>query len=232
MEMKVLSRNLADLPDEIWRDIPELEELACISNYGRVKRKAREIEDARGFSYTLKERIQKVKLKPFYNTHLGQHTYYPSCSIYIQKQSYTISIARTVYHCFVAPFNLSDPSVLIIPKDHNSLNIYPENLLKVTYHKFQEIIRESKRRKPEFWKNNGFGVPFYAIGQMSHRKKIHQYNLDGSYIASFESIAVAAQTLNIAPSTISRVINGNGKTGAGFLWKVNKDTGQQEGEGR
>jgi hypothetical protein len=33
-----LDVELIDLPDEIWKDVPGLEEYAMISNYGRVKR--------------------------------------------------------------------------------------------------------------------------------------------------------------------------------------------------
>lgn len=45
-----------DLPDEIWKDVPEYEGYA-ISNYGRVKSKERMIQCSNNRSYIVEERI-------------------------------------------------------------------------------------------------------------------------------------------------------------------------------
>ena len=58
--------------------------------------------------------------------------------------------------------------------------------------------------------------------KITHNKIIHQYDLNGLYIASYDSIRKAAKLNNTSTSTISRFLNGLYKKGGGFLWSYDK----------
>ena len=50
-------------------------------------------------------------------------------------------------------------------------------------------------------------------------KKIEQYSLDGEYIQTFESVALAAKHFKCHSSSILGAANGRQKTSCGFIWK-------------
>jgi hypothetical protein len=85
-------------------------------------------------------------------------------------------------------------------KDGNKINNKIENLEFVTN-------KENQIHKHQ----NGLGNNL--------TKQVNQYNLDGNYIKTHKSIALAAKDVNISKSCIRSVLNGYGKTAAGFIWK-------------
>jgi hypothetical protein len=68
-------------------------------------------------------------------------------------------------------------------------------------------------------------VSNYPIGEPWRakrlQKKVHQYNLDGKYIRTFESVKSAAERCRISASTISGAIKEN-TTAAGYKWRFIK----------
>jgi len=218
LQALILRRELNDLPGELWKDIPGMDGVAMISNLGRVKRMALEITNKLGHSYLLGERMQKIKLQVYYNRSLQEYHHYPTTRVQVSGKSYFIAISRAVYYCFVERFDLADSSVLIISKDHNGLNMAPENLMKVTYNQFQQHIRNHSRRAADFWQHNKMDMPFYTIGHLSKKKQVSQYNMDGYRIATFPSISDAARSLGCGDSTIAYAISGGGLTALGYIW--------------
>lgn len=220
---EILNQELKDLPNERWEDIPMLDGIARISNYGRVKRMEHEVTDSRGITYILKERIQKIKVHRYYNRSLKEDSYHIGTRINVQNKNYLITIGRMVYYCFVEHFDITDKSIIIIPVDHNGLNMKPENLIKVNHEGFQKHIRSNNRRDPDFWKHNKMEVPFFTIGQKSHEKEVSRYNTEGILIATYDSIVNAANEMKVGDSAISRVITGEGLTCCGYIWQLGKD---------
>lgn len=55
---------------------------------------------------------------------------------------------------------------------------------------------------------------------MSNKKRIHQYGLDGKYIQTFDSIADAHKALGIKGVGIYRVTLGKAKSCHGFQWRL------------
>ena len=51
------------------------------------------------------------------------------------------------------------------------------------------------------------------------RIKVNQYDLEGNFISKWESITVAAKTLNIKDSDISRVCKGKRNKCGGYIWR-------------
>lgn len=61
---------LENLPDEIWKDIPEYEGMYQVSSFGRVKSLSRKVKDYKGFRL-IKTRIKKQHYNS--NNYLGTH---------------------------------------------------------------------------------------------------------------------------------------------------------------
>lgn len=53
-------------------------------------------------------------------------------------------------------------------------------------------------------------------------KKVDQYNLDGSFIQTFESVKDAARYAKVDTTAIRRVCQNKQKTSAGFIWKYHQ----------
>lgn len=51
-------------------------------------------------------------------------------------------------------------------------------------------------------------------------KKVVQYSLDGEIIKIWESIKLAAETLDIDKTSISHCVSGKYKTAYGYIWKL------------
>lgn len=54
---------------------------------------------------------------------------------------------------------------------------------------------------------------------LTAKKKIHQYNLDGSFIKEFESVKQAGEELGIDNTGISKCLKGHLKKSGGYIWK-------------
>ncbi len=52
-------------------------------------------------------------------------------------------------------------------------------------------------------------------------KPVSQYTLDGTFVASFKSIAEASRSTGVSVGLIVHVLKGRNKTGGGFIWKYN-----------
>ena len=59
-------------------------------------------------------------------------------------------------------------------------------------------------------------------------RKVNQYSLTGTLIASFKSITEASKSTNIDNSLIGAVARGKGKTAGGFIWKYEEEKGLKD----
>jgi hypothetical protein len=122
----IFNTSIKNVSKERWKDMPDFEDLYQISNYGRVKSLARWINRGLRADYYRPERIIKLRI-----TTSGQGKQkYIDLQVKLHKDSkrYMFSVARYVYYLFVAPFDLSDHSIIITRKDSDKLNCYYRNL--------------------------------------------------------------------------------------------------------
>lgn len=68
------------------------------------------------------------------------------------------------------------------------------------------------------WKvfDNNYSI---EIKENKKKKKVHQFDLFGEYVASYESLAKASESTNICYSSIQKCASGENKTGGGYIWK-------------
>ena len=54
-------------------------------------------------------------------------------------------------------------------------------------------------------------------------KSVNQYDMDGNFIKSYESLSQASRETGISVSSISKNTRGDHQTAGGYVWKYNKE---------
>lgn len=215
------NNSLKNLPDEKWAEIPDLVDAFHISNHGRIKSLAREINYANGKVIHKKERILMAGISPANNYYVKDFTYQLNISLNFNKKIYNFSVARLVHYCFNDnAFDLNDHSLFILQKDGNGLNCYYNNLIAVSAEYKQKRIYDKKRNITSFsW------LDMKAIVQKDLERRnqmVTQYDKKGKKIGTFKSIKEASENTGIYRSHISAVINNYWVTAGGYIWRKGK----------
>jgi hypothetical protein len=192
--------SLKDLPDEEWKLIEGFENYA-VSNYGRIKSLERCVVNSYGGEHQLLDRIMKLQVTRYYNKYLKSYFYSVRCNLCVEGKTYGKSVARLVYYHFVEKFDMDDHSFLISFKDDNRFNVHFSNLEKLTVSKLHSKSLSTGRGK----KGN-------------YQQAVSQYTVDGNFVASYESIYAASETLGIYPPHILSVLDKKNITTGKFLW--------------
>lgn len=213
-------RRLSDLEGEIWKDIPGIEGYGMISNYGRVKRLAYETFDKNGKPLRYEERIQSQKITSYFNQFKQDKEGNLSARIQINGVCHSLSVGRIVYYCFVEKFDLSDKYIYISYKDYNRLNTTPDNLFKADHAGLQQHIIRAGRKDLHFGHSAENQELFTQMGRDVNIKKVSQYDMDGNYLATFESISAAAAAVGVSLAVISSAVDGRKNlTAGGYIWR-------------
>ena len=61
------------------------------------------------------------------------------------------------------------------------------------------------------------------IKENKKKKKVHQFDLSGTYIRSYESVVKASEITNIGRTSIQQCASGKNHTAGGYIWKYNDD---------
>ncbi|HEY1870491.1 MAG TPA: NUMOD1 domain-containing DNA-binding protein [Chitinophagaceae bacterium] len=213
--------NLKSIKGEKWKDIPGLEMYAQVSNYGRIKRLAYELEYSDGRIFLKPEKILKPVIAKIPNRFTNDNIFFLRSAVTLFKQKYNFSIARLVYHCFKKPIDLSDESIVILTKDHNGLNVKPSNLIEASLSQKQKRIFELNRREPLVVDEKPRQKSI-ENARLTNNKLVTQYDLNGRRIKTFPSIAAASYETGISHSHISNRARGIEYSAGGFIWKQGK----------
>ena len=184
---------------EIWKDIKGYEGRYQVSNYGKVKSLTRKVDTFNG-QRTIEGKILKplITNTGYFRVDLKQH----------QKHNY-ISIHRLVAETFIPnPNNYP----IINHKDGNPKNNQIDNL---------EWCSQSYNVKYAYTHGNAKPTPgCFKKGNIPHNlTKVNQYDLEGNYIQTFNSIKLAAKSINKSPTGISNCLNHCSNTCGGYIWK-------------
>lgn len=211
--------DLEDLTGEEWEDIPFLDGLYRVSNFGRIKRLDIEIITYRGYIMHLPSKI----LRPFptrvRNKSVNDFTYHISVAITKEGVKYKLSVPRLVYYCFVKEFTLDDYSLVVLPIDGNGKNINPANLLLSNLHLKQKrifdrgrYINETETIYDEYIKGRKIK------SKKSTPKQVSQYSLTGNITKTFPGIRVAAKICGVSERGIISVLKKRQVSHGGYVW--------------
>ena len=186
--------SLENFAGEIWKQIQGYEGLYEISNYGRVKNTASRFHH------------NKI-LKALINKSTIRSSKYLKVSLFKNGTLKNYFIHRLVAIAFIPnPNNLP----FVNHKDENGKNPCVYNLEWCTskynsnYGTSPERIRQQKLLGANF-------------------KEIHQYSLDGEYIATYASQTNAERILGINKNSINNALRGKVSQAGGFLWTYTKE---------
>jgi hypothetical protein len=215
-------RLLRNRPGEKWEDIPVLDGYFLVSNFGRIKRNARELVNVKGFTRCLPEKIILPRVAKTFNKHVKDFVYQLHAHLAIDGKRYHLPIRRLVYNCFVKPFPLDDLSICIIASNGNGLDIFPNNLEVMMRLDNTKRIYERKRMvsifRQEHYRRKGVAASTAVTG-----RQVSQYDKKGKKIKTFPSLSDAARALGVNQSRISHAANELEPTACGFFWRFGKE---------
>lgn len=183
------------LKGEEWREIPGWERYAS-STYGRIA--------SLGESYLCGTRVCRRKPQLLSPRKTSESPGYLSVVLSDGKGNRRSFLV----HCLVARTFIPNPQNLpfINHKDENPSNNKCENLEWCTQ-KYNCNYGTHNARMAKTISENAY-----------QRKKVVQLSLDGSFIALYDSIAIASRTLGINRTSISLCCRGINQTGKGYRW--------------
>lgn len=212
--------DLTDRPDEKWAPMPELETYFMVSNFGRIKRLAREEKHGVGSEYITPEKMIKIQIGRAFNTVKKDYTYQLTINPMVDNQIHHHSVKRLVYYCFVEHFDLHDHNLNVIPKNGNGFDIRPDNLALVSIKKKVNRSIDKGRMVNKFeYVDRDKAV---RNSKKKTSKRIYQYDGKGRYLKSYSSMHDAERQTGIANNTICAVVNRRQVTAGGFYWRHHK----------
>lgn len=185
---------------EIWKPIIGYEGLYEVSNMGRVKSLTKKVAHRYGFR-TVKERILRPRID-------GRKHYYSVCL----GKGHEFLIHRLVAEAFI-PNSGNKPQVNHV--DGNKLNNNVNNLEWVTPSENGKHAYMTGLWKP-VWKGKRGADSYFA-------KKVNQYDLEGNFIKTWNSIVDITKELGIQGPGISCCCNKKTKKSHGFVWKFTSE---------
>ncbi len=139
----------------------------------------------------------------------------------MEVRKHYLSIRRLVYHCFIKSFALDDPSVCIVTKKGNGLDMRPGNLKMIdTTAKTQRMYDRGRMVsifRLETYRQQGVAASVAVTGG-----PVSQYNKKGKQVNTYASISVAARAVGLKPGQISHVVHEIEPTAGGFFWRSGK----------
>jgi hypothetical protein len=216
--------SLKSIKGEKWKDIPGLENYFMVSNFGRVKRLEYEMTYHNGAIYIKPEKIIKPMIVRQKNKLKNDFTKFLVNRVMLDGIRHNLTLSRIVYYCFVAPFNLNNHKTIILCKDRDGLNIYPENLIKSTLSdKAKRIVERGRMESP--FKNlspeNKEKQRSAIVKKVS--KEVSQYSLKGKMIKTYSSTAAAERATGIFATSIGQRASGKGISAGGYVWRWGKE---------
>jgi hypothetical protein len=217
------NRSLKNLPGEKWMPVKNYEGFYEISDTGRVKslRRLKEIVTPKGnlTRFWTREFVMKQPLQKAYNRTINETLNYLTIALKKDGVSTTYLVSRLVYETFGQHENqVTDKKIIHI--DGNGLNNNISNLKPASV---SEIIKSSFQKKRRISLFTGLTSAqrkkFALKTTESNKIPVSQYDLDGNYIASFDSATAAANAVGLADTTISNAVNGRLCTAGGFVWR-------------
>ena len=223
MKYPYQNTSLEDLKGEKWEDLPWLDGMYCISNFGRIKRESFEIQCRNGQIRKMQPKILAIEVTKQKNNTVGDFQYFLRSSITTDGITYKLSIARLIYYCFIRKFNLDNHFLVVLAIDGNGKNIHPKNLALVDLSRKQKRIFERNRLKRQIITSF---EEFQRAGKIKsanpYCKQVSQYTLNGKKIQTFPSIKAGSIATGISDRNIVQALKDRQLSSGGFVWRYGK----------
>jgi NUMOD4 motif/NUMOD1 domain len=212
--------SLKDLKGEYWKHILGYEGYFMISNLGRVKRLEYEMQYSDGVTYRRREKIMKPQILKAKNEFKNDYTNFLYNKFTLNKIVCNLSMARTLYNYFIAPFNLDDSNIVIVCKDGDGLNVSLKNLLLATLSDKGKLNFARGRTKSIFQNPSDELKEKQRKGSAKAQgKPVTQYSMRGKKIKSYSNAAEAEAVTGIWATAILKVRSGKAITAGGYVWR-------------
>ena len=186
--------SLTDIDGEQWEDVPGFYGAYQVSSYGRIKSLKRWRNSGIRGGYYSKECIRKPGVSISPNEHTGMPTYHLGINLKQDGRSLSVSVAKLVYYCFVEPFDLDDPDVIVYCKDYDGRNVRPDNLVLTS--RSETMLRAyEEHRAFSHWQETY--VP------------VLQLDMKGKMLARYDSLTEAADQTGFSLTAIRECILGH-----------------------
>lgn len=215
--LPVLNLQYECLDGEIWKEIPHLDSVFYISNYGRVKSIDRTIytKDRRTIFY--KGRMYKPVLIKYRNNALNDYTYELKTGISYLGKNYSLRVARLVYSLFVEELTATYKKMIVHCKDGNRQNVSVDNLELQTISEKQQRMFNNNRCIPIY--NLKTEETYKKIGR-ARSKSVTKFSIDGMPLKTYNSIKEASIENNVHSAGIIAAIKHRKMVRCGgFLWR-------------
>lgn len=190
--------SLENMEAEIWSPVKNRENEYQVSSLGRMKSLARKSCDGQ----SIKEKIMK-------QADNGQG--YLFIRMWKNAKSTHILVHRLVAQNFVM-------------NPHNKPYVNHKNGIKNDNR--AENLEWCTKSENALHSFRVLGNKSWSIGRSGHLRSdsrvIHQFNANGEFIQSHESIKRANISTGVHQANIDKCINGKRKTAGGFIWKLKK----------
>lgn len=185
--------DLTDMAGEQWEDVPGFDGAYQVSNYGRIKSLKRWKNAGKGGGYYTKEIIRKLSPTISPNNYIGTPTYHIGINVKQDGESASFPVAKLVYYCFVRPFDLNDPNIIISSKDLDGRNLASNNLILTNRSEVRERTFREERTVSHF---EEYKVP------------VLQFDMKGKIIGRYCSLEEAKKCKGYSVSAISACTKG------------------------
>lgn len=186
--------SLEDLPNEVWKDIPNYEGLYQVSNLGRVKMMSRVV-----MANKSKRKISEHIIKQIKNP-----KGYLAVDLWRNNGYIRFMVHRIVLYAFVG-----------IPQDsyecnHRNQNRSDNRVVNLEWITHKENLnygdRTTKHRKT-------------MTNHQNLSKRVMQYDLNGDFIAEYPSLREAGRQLGFSISNIKECCKGRYKSTHGYIFR-------------
>lgn len=208
---------LKDMEGEIWKELPGLEGYCMVSNLGRVKALARIIYKKGGVVAILKEKIVKQYLQKSKRPNLnGDYNQVLNFSIMIEGVIFSMPASRAIHSAFIKRLDFKKDRLCVLHHDDNALNNTVENLFATTT---QELVKYTllmgKNKAPD---SRSYSKEIKQRVKEKLAVPVSQYDKNGNFICSYESLLDATRATGASSTAIKRVLSGKAKHAKGFIW--------------
>jgi hypothetical protein len=211
------NKSLADMPGEVWKDIPGFEGSFQASNLGRIKSLDRIVSHPRLYQQFVRGQILSQSIAKNQNLKTGEPSIDLRVTMSVEHIPHYFNVRRLIYQTFIdRQLNYQKDKRYIINADGNGYNNRPENLQAVTWSEKQLRAIRRGRVSPSVlktadrthWKKN------YTTS-----KPVAQYDREGNLIKQYPSVREAARQTHTDDKAIIQVAKGMYKQWNGFIWK-------------